>query len=313
MDDRVLVILGPTCVGKTQVALKLADILKGEIVSFDSRQIYKLMDVGTAKPTEEERERIAHHLVDLVYPNQKFTAADYGRIAREVIGQIRGRNKLPIAVGGSGLYLKALIEGFFEGPKADENIRKRLQGEAQTLGEPHLFGRLKEVDPQAAERIHPNDLVRIIRALEVWELTGKPISTWQREGDYQPFLMQFVKIGLNLKRDKLYKRISARTDQMISLGLVDEVKELKQRGFTPRLKALKSVGYQELFDYLEGRSDLPTAIEAIKLNTRHYAKRQMTWFRKDEEIIWMDREEENLVQKILECFRRAPNISGEVG
>jgi tRNA dimethylallyltransferase len=313
MDDKVLVILGPTCVGKTQVALKLADILKGEIVSFDSRQIYKLMDIGTAKPTQEERERIAHHMVDLVYPDQTFTAADYGSKAREVIGQIRGRNKQPIAVGGSGLYLKALIEGFFEGPKADENIRKRLQGEAQKLGEPHLFARLQEVDPQAAERIHPNDLVRIIRALEVWELTGRPISTWQQEGAYQPFLMQFVKIGLNLKREKLYKRINARTDQMISSGLVDEVKKLKERGFTPRLKALKSVGYQELFDYLEGRSKLPEAVEAIKLNTRHYAKRQMTWFRKDEEIIWIDREEEYLIQRILECLRRSPDASREVG
>ena len=308
MDDKVLVILGPTCVGKTQVALKLADILKGEIVSFDSRQIYKLMDIGTAKPTQEERERIAHHMIDLVYPDQAFTAADYGRKAREVISQIRERNKLPIAVGGSGLYLKALIEGFFEGPKADENIRKRLQGEAQKLGEPHLFRRLQEVDPQAAERIHPNDLLRIIRALEVWEITGRPISTWQREGAYQPFLMQFVKIGLNLGREKLYKRINARTDQMISSGLVDEVKKLKERGFTPRLKALKSVGYQELFDYLDRRSGLPEAIEAIKLNTRHYAKRQMTWFKKDKEIIWMDREEENLIQRILEGFRRAPDI-----
>ena len=169
------------------------------------------------------------------------------------------------------------------------------------------------MDPQAAERIHPNDLVRIIRALEVWELTGRPISTWQREGAYQPFLMQFVKIGLNLGREKLYKRINARTDQMISSGLVDEVKKLKERGFTPRLKALKSVGYQELFDYLDGRSGLAEAIEEIKLNTRHYAKRQMTWFKKDKEIIWMDREEENLIQRILQGFRRAPDISGEVG
>lgn len=311
MKGKVLVILGPTCVGKTQVSLKLADILKGEIVSFDSRQIYKLMDIGTAKPTAEERERIAHHMVDLVYPDQKFTAADYGRKAREVISQIRGRNKLPIAVGGSGLYLKALIEGFFEGPKADESIRRSLQREAQEFGGPHLFNKLKEVDRQAAERIHPNDLVRIIRALEVYELTGEPISTWQREGVYQPFLMQFVKIGLNLKREKLYKRISDRTDRMISSGLLDEVRALKKRGFTPGLKALKTVGYQELFEYLARRCDLPAAIERIKLNTKRYAKRQMTWFRKDKRIIWMDREEEGLIQNILEHLRMNPSAPGD--
>ncbi len=297
-------ILGPTCVGKTQVSLKLADILKGEIVSFDSRQVYKFMDIGTAKPTKKEREKIPHHLIDLVSPDEKFTAADYGKEAREIIRQIIKRNKQPIAVGGSGLYLEALIKGFFQGPQADEKIRKRLEREAQEFGEPHLFSRLKEVDPQAAERIHPNDLVRIIRALEVYELTGKPISTWQREGDYEPFPMQFVKIGLNLKRKKIYQRINQRTEQMISEGPLDEVRMLKKKGFTPELKALKTVGYQELFAYLEGKLDLSDAIEKIRLNTRHYAKRQLTWFRKDKEIIWMGADDDNLIEKILEHFSK---------
>ena len=295
-------ILGPTCVGKTQVSLKLADILNGEIVSFDSRQVYKFMDIGTAKPTEEEREKIPHHLIDLVSPDEKFTAADYGKKAREIIHQIIKRNKQPIAVGGSGLYLKALIEGFFKGPKADEKIRERLEREAQKFGEPHLFSKLKEVDIQAAERIHPNDLVRIIRALEVYELTGKPISTWQREGHYEPFPVQFVRIGLSLERRKLYGRINLRTEEMISRGFLDEVKRLKDKGFTPQLKALRTVGYQELFACLEEKLNFSTAVEKIKLNTRRYAKRQLTWFKKDKEIVWMDVEDDNLIEKILEHF-----------
>lgn len=303
--DGMLVILGPTCVGKTQLSLKLADILNGEIVSFDSRQIYKLMDIGTAKPTKEERKSIPHHLVDVVCPDEKFTAADYGKKAREVILQITARGKTPIAVGGSGLYLKALEEGFFEGPKADEDLRRELEGEARELGEPYLFERLKDIDPEAAKRIHPHDLVRIIRALEVYELTGKSISTFQKEGEYEKFPMVFIKIGLNIERDKLYQRIDLRVEQMMTEGLLDEVKKLNERGFTPKLKALKTVGYQELFDYLEGKIDLPMATEKIKLNTRHYAKRQLTWFRKDKKITWMYGDDKGIVQKVAECFGSA--------
>jgi tRNA dimethylallyltransferase len=303
MKDSVLVILGPTCVGKTQLSLKLADIFKGEIVSFDSRQIYQWMDIGTAKPTKEERERIPHHLVDVVCPDDRFTAADYGKNAREVIRQITAQGRTPIAVGGSGLYLKALEEGFFEGPKADEDLRRRLEEEAQEFGEPHLFDKLKQIDPEAAKKIHPNDLVRIIRALEVHELTGKTISACQREGVYQPFPVNFVKIGLNIERAKLYQRIDLRVEQMIADGLLDEVKKLKERGYTPKLKALKSVGYQELFGYLGGKIDLPGAIENIKLNTRHYAKRQLTWFKKDNQIVWMDGEDKGVTQKAAEHFR----------
>lgn len=303
-NGRVLVLLGPTCVGKTQLSLKLADILKGEIVSFDSRQIYRYMDIGTAKPTKEERDRIPHHLIDLISPDERFTAADYGKKARQIIGQIAGRNKQPIAVGGSGLYLRALTQGFFKGPRADERIRRKLEREAQEFGEPHLFNRLKKVDPEAAERIHPNDLVRIVRALEVYELTGKPISLLQREGDYEPFPMRFIRIGLNIERRELYQRIDRRVEEMISAGLVDEVKMLKQRGFSHKLKALKTVGYQELFAYLEGEVDLSTATENIKLNTRHYAKRQLTWFRHDQEIIWLDAEDGGLIQNILDHFNK---------
>jgi tRNA dimethylallyltransferase len=303
--SKVLVIVGPTGVGKTQVSLKLADILNGEIVSLDSRQVYKYMDIGTAKPTKEEMKRVAHHLIDIVYPDEKFTAADYGKKAREVIGEVIKRKKQPIVVGGSGLYLKALIKGFFKGPKGDEKLRERLKREESEFGPSYLFEKLKEVDPKAAQRIHPHDSVRIIRALEVYELTGKPITSLQEKGAYESFKMDFVKVGLTLDRKKLYESIDRRVEKMIREGFLDEVKGLKKRGYSSELKAFKTMGYQELFFYLEGKIDFTEALERIKLNTRHYAKRQLTWFRKDKEIKWVDAEKQDLIESILKYFEVA--------
>ena len=303
--------MGPTAVGKTQVSLKLADTLHGEIASLDSRQVYRYMDIGTAKPTKREMKKVAHHLIDIVYPDEKFTAADYGRNGRETVKEIIERKKQPIVVGGSGLYLKALIEGFFsygsktgEGPRADERLRERLRKEESRFGPYHLFEKLKEVDPKAAQKIHPNDSVRIIRALEVYELTGKPISSLQEKGDYEPFERDFIKVGLSLDRKKLYERIDQRVEKMISKGLLDEVKGLKEKGYSRELKAFKTVGYQELFSHLEGEMDFPSAVERIKLNTRRYAKRQLTWFRKDGQIRWLDAECEDLIELILKYFGR---------
>ena len=260
------------------------------------------MDIGTAKPTKMEMKKAAHHLIDIVCPDEKFTAADYGKKAREVIKKIIKRKKQPIVVGGSGLYLKALTKGFFQGPKGDEKLRERLREEEAKLGPYHLFEKLKEVDPKAAQRIHPNDSVRIIRALEVYELTGKSITLLQEKGDYEPFEMDFIKVGLTLDRKQLYERIDRRVEKMISEGFLDEVKGLKEKGYSSGLKAFKTVGYQELFSYLEGEIDFPSAVEKIKLNTRHYAKRQLTWFRKDKEIKWLDAEKEDLVELILKYF-----------
>ena len=301
--NKVLVILGPTGVGKTQVSLKLADILQGEIVSLDSRLVYKYMNIGTAKPTKQEMKKVAHHLIDIVYPDEKFTAADYGKKARGVIKAIIERRKQPIVVGGSGLYLRLLVKGFFKGPKADEKLRERLRDEESRLGPYYLSQKLKEVDPKTAERIHRNDLVRIIRALEVYELTGKSITSLQEKGDYEPFELNFVKVGLTLDRKRLYERIDQRVDKMISEGFLDEAKGLKEKGYSSELKAFKTVGYQELFSYLEGNIDFSSAIDRIKLNTRHYAKRQLTWFRKDQEIKWLDAEKKNLIELILKYFR----------
>jgi tRNA dimethylallyltransferase len=301
--SKVLVIVGPTGVGKTQVSLKLADILNGEIVSLDSRQVYTYMDIGTAKPTKEEMKRVAHHLIDVVCPDEKFTAADYGRKAREVIKKISKRKKQPIVVGGSGLYLKALTRGFFEGPKGSEKLRERLKREELKSGLNYLFEKLKKVDPKAALRIHPHDSVRIIRALEVYELTGKPITLLQEKGDYEPFEMEFVKVGLTLDRKELYERIDRRVEKMIKEGFLDEVKALKEKGYSTSLKAFKTVGYQELFSYLDGEIDFPMAIERIKLNTRRYAKRQLTWFKKEKGIEWVDAEKEDLIESILKYFK----------
>jgi len=291
-------------VGKTQVSLKLADILKGEIISFDSRQIYQFMDIGTAKPTKEEREKIHHHLIDVIPPDQKFSAADYSKKAREIITQIFEKGKQPMVVGGSGLYLKALIKGFFQGPPADQGIRERLKREAQTSGEISLFDRLKKIDPQAAERIHPHDLVRIVRALEIYELNGKPISECQQDGQYEPYPASFIKIGLSLDRRVLYERINRRVEEMVEQGLLEEVKSLKEIWNVLELKAFKTVGYREMILYLNGDLDFEGAIEKIKTNTRHYAKRQMTWFRKDKEITWLDTTDENLIGKILDLLYR---------
>jgi tRNA dimethylallyltransferase len=296
---KVLVILGPTGVGKTQVSLKLADILQGEIISFDSRQIYQFMDIGTAKPTKEERERIPHHLIDVVPPDRKFSAADYGKRAREIITRIIQRGKQPIAVGGSGLYLKALLRGFFPGPPANQDIRERLKREAQASGEFSLFERLRKVDRRASERIHPHDLVRIIRALEVYELTGKPISECQQKGPYESFPTDFVKIGLLLDRKVLYDRINQRVEEMMAQGLLEEVKSLKEKWDVSESKVFKTVGYREILLHLNGDLDLSEAIEKIKLNTRHYAKRQMTWFRNDPEITWLNAADRNLIKIIL--------------
>lgn len=300
--SKVLVIVGPTGVGKTQVSLGLADILNGEIVSLDSRQVYKFMDIGTAKPTKEEMKKVAHHLIDIVDPDEKFTASDYGKKAREVIKEIIGRKKQSIVVGGTGLYLKAMIRGFFQGPGGDEKLRERLRREESEFGLNHLFERLKKVDPKAASRIHLHDSVRIIRALEVYELTGKPITALQEEGTYEPFEMCFIKIGLNLDRKKLYQRIDRRVEEMISRGFLDEVQRLKNKGYSSGLKAFKTVGYQELFSYLKGEIDFPSTVEKIKLNTRRYAKRQLTWFRKDKEIKWSDVDKEGLTESILKYF-----------
>ncbi len=283
---KLLCIIGPTAVGKTELAINIALCINGEIVSVDSRQIYREMDIGTAKPTPEQIKRVPHHVIDCVDPNEYFSVADYQKLADEAIKDIQNRDKVPMLVGGSGMYFRAVVDGLFEGPEANRDFRNKLKTEAEEKGIEHLHERLKVVDPKAAENIHQNDLMRTIRALEVFELSGTRISDLQKQWNDAEPRYDFIAFGLNRPRQELYKRIEARAGQMLSDGLLDEVRLLSS--YSRDLPSMNCFGYKEFFDYLDGKYDLKEAIGLLKQNTRRFAKRQLTWFRKDKRIRWID-------------------------
>ncbi len=282
----LLCILGPTAVGKTELALRIATRLDGEIISVDSRQIYCNMDIGTAKPTPDQLRTVPHHMINCVMPDEPFSAADYQRGADEAICQIRQRGNVPMLVGGSGMYFRALVDGLFDGPQADPALRQKLRQEAEELGIQHLYSRLETIDPEAAEKIHHNDLMRIIRALEVYEKTGKRISELRQQWGSGKSRYELAAFGLTRPRHELYERIEKRVDQMMAEGLLDEVRSLS--GYARDMHSMKCLGYKELFSFLDGQCDLDEAVQLIKQNTRRYAKRQLTWFRKDSRIEWID-------------------------
>ena len=300
---KVLAIIGPTATGKTTVGIDLAQKLNGEIVSCDSRQIYKLMDIGTAKPTKEEQAQAVHHLIDIVSPDERFSAGLYEKKATEVINNIFIRQKLPIIVGGSGLYLRALVSGLFQGPPADDKLRESLQNEKERIGLENLYQKLKKVDPKTCQKISPTDEIRIIRGLEVHELSGKPISEWQEKGQYTDKNLNFIKFGLNVERKALYQRINLRVDKMMQAGFLEEVKNLISRNYSFQLPALRTFGYLDMEAYLQGQIGLDEALEKFKQGTRNYAKRQLTWFRSDKKTEWVDIEHENPVETILTKFQ----------
>ena len=279
-------------------------------MSADARQVYRYMDIGTAKPSKADRDRVAHHLIDIVDPDEKLTAGEYARQAGDAICDIQKRSKTPVVVGGSGLYIRALVDGLFEEAGSDDEVRRGLKARAAHEGSFGLHEELRRVDPEAAARIHPHDVHRIVRALEVFEITGQRISELQRArrrafGVFEPtWKRKRLMVGLALDRAVLCRRIEERVDAMIAQGLVDEVQGLLDKGYGPHLNALKSVGYQEVFPYLEGRQTLRATIEAIKRNSRRYAKRQMTWFRRDGRIWWLDgsKDRKRLVERILERY-----------
>ncbi len=282
----LLCILGPTAVGKTEIAINIALNINAEIVSVDSRQIYRKMDIGTAKPTPEQLKLVPHHAIDCIDPDQYFSVADYQSIADKAISDIEKRGKVPLLVGGSGMYFRAIVDGLFEGPNADKELRKKLKKEAELFGVQYLYERLKSVDPRSANKIHHNDLIRIIRALEVFELSGNRISDLQQQWNSPDPRYKFVAFGLNRPRDELYERIETRIDKMMSDGFLDEVRSLTN--YDRNLPSMNCLGYKELLAYLDGKYSLESAIELIKRNTRHYAKRQITWFKKDVRIKWID-------------------------
>ena len=285
----LLAIVGPTAVGKTEVGLECARRLAGEIVSADSMQVYREMDLGTAKPNIEQLATAPHHLIDVIAPDGEFSVALFKEWAEAAIDEIFARGHQPILVGGSGLYVRAVVGhwGMTVAPR-DAALRERLGQEAQAEGLASLHARLAQVDPEAAGKISPNDEKRIIRALEVYELTGQPMSAFHRQDQGREPKYRSVIVGLELPRLLLYARIDARVDQMLAAGLLEEVQRLQAQGYGPALVSMKAIGYSHLLRYLAGEWDLPTAVETFKRDTRRFAKRQMTWFRSEPGIIWLD-------------------------
>jgi tRNA dimethylallyltransferase len=304
----VIVIAGPTAVGKTRISLELAEKLGGEIVSADSRQVYRFMDIGTAKPSPEDMRRIPHHMIDVVNPDEEYTVADYGRSAHAAIKSILERGKIPIMVGGSGLYIRAVIDGIFPGPGSDKKIRENLEKEAEINGLSSLYDRLCKVDPAASSRIHPNDKRRIIRALEIYEITGKPISLLQEKGKKKEASCNTVMIGLNRPREELYGRIEERVEEIFRQGFVEEVKALLDKGYEENLISMEALGYREVIKFLKGEIGLEPAKRKVKQNTCHYAKRQLIWFRKDKRINWFNIGNEEKAEETAQKIHRNLNV-----
>ena len=304
MEARLLCLLGPTAVGKTEIAIQLAQRLDAEVVSVDSRQIYRQMDIGTAKPTSDEQQAARHHLIDCVDISQPFSVADYQSLADTAIADIQSRGKRGLLVGGAGLYFRAIVDGLFEGPGADTARRERLEREAAQHGVNVLHDRLRACDPMSADRIHPNNIVRVIRALEVYELTGIPMSEHQRQWHPEKQRYPFIAFGLTMPRALLYRRIEQRVDVMLANGLIAEVESLLAAGYARETVALQSFGYRELIAYLDGECTYLEAVQQLKQNTRRFAKRQLTWFRKDTRVEWIDRESTpDVVTHLLEKIR----------
>ena len=287
---KIVIISGPTASGKSRVALELAEKFDGEIINADSMQVYRQMDIGTAKPPAEDRARVSHHLIDIVEPGEEYSAARFRIDATRAIEDITERGKLPFITGGTGLYIKALTMGLVNGPGEDKSIRERLTKEAETGGAEVLYEKLKSVDPVSATRIHPNNLVRVIRALEVFYITGRPLSEIQAGHSFKETPFDALNIGLKLDRELLYERINHRTGEMIEAGLVEEVRGLLGQGYSRDLKPMLGLGYKEICAHLLGGVNLGEAISEIKKHTRHYAKRQMTWFN-SMDILWFSPED----------------------
>jgi tRNA dimethylallyltransferase len=285
----LLAIVGPTAVGKTALAIKVAQNMNGEVVSADSVQVYRYLNIGTAKPSPEEREGVPHHLIDIVEPDINFTVYDYQRRAKKTILEINERGRLPILTGGTGLYFKAVLDAYvFRSMKGNPKIRERLEEEYRVRGKEHLHQLLKKNDPVAAQKIHPNDKKRIIRALEFFHLTGEPISSQWRLTEKKKGPYSAIIIGLKMQRNYLYERINDRIDLMIKEGLVAEVKNLLDQNYDGNLKSLQSLGYKHIMKYLQGEWDWETMLDYFKRDTRRYAKRQLTWFRADKRVKWFE-------------------------
>ena len=301
----LILIAGPTGVGKTALSLKLAERLETEIINADSMQVYRHMDIGTAKATADERRRVPHHLLDVVEPSQPFDAARYRELALPVVEALHGRGRAPLVAGGTGLYMKALTQGICPAPPVDPAVRDQLMREATERGLSALHEELCRVDPELGARLHPNDRQRILRAIEVFRVSGKPLSRWQEAHRFKERLFPTIKIFLTRNREEVYARIDRRVLAMMEEGFLEEVSSLLAMGFGPELKPMQSLGYRQLVRHLRGELSIEAAVEEIQRETRRYAKRQMTWFRADPEFRWMDAgEAEGVFEWVEEAMRK---------
>lgn len=315
----LVAIVGPTAVGKSRIAVRVARALGTEILTADSRQVYRGMDIGTDKPSPSEREAVPHRLIDLVDPGARFNVGAYRRLALAEVDRLHRADRVPLVVGGTGLYVRALIRGLWEGPSADWALRERLVEEERARGLGHLHRRLVQVDPDLAAHLHPRDEAKILRGLEVYLLTGCPLSEWHRRHETQAPLFRPLIIGLMRDRAALYRRIEERVDLQLARGLLDETERLLRAGYGPHLGSMKGLGYRHLAGYLAGAYAYPEAVDLFKRDTRHFAKRQLTWFRKEEQVRWVmideDRSDDEVAGRIRSMIqdhlgRRRRNTSG---
>ena len=302
VKPKIIIVCGPTGIGKTTVAIDLAQHFEGQIIGADSMQVYKYMDIGTAKPTAAEQARVVHHMVDFVEPDESFDAAQYAARAREKIIELDQQHITPFVVGGTGLYIKALLYGLFDEKVSDPEIRDRLKAEAGAHGIQFLYERLSRQDPETANRLHSNDTYRILRALEVIEPTGQAISRHHKKHGFFDRPFESLKIGLEMDRALLYERINRRVDTMISAGFLNEVKDLMARGYSAALKPMQSIGYRHMVDYIEDRLSWEECVRTMKRDHRRYAKRQLTWFGADSEIIWKTPGQVEALKLVIENF-----------
>ncbi|MBW2609011.1 MAG: tRNA (adenosine(37)-N6)-dimethylallyltransferase MiaA [Deltaproteobacteria bacterium] len=299
---KLVIITGPTASGKSSLAVDLALDFGGEIVNADSMQIYRGMDIGTAKPSISERRGVPHHLIDVVDPDEEFNASIYRSFAEPLLKEIAARRKVCFVVGGTGLYIKTLLGGLLECPPFDPKLREELSRGCEEQSSIQLHERLKILDPESAIKIHPHDKMRIIRALEIIKLTNRTLSSLIQKHAFKEMSFRALKICLYMERKQLYQRINARSLAMIEAGLVEETQSLLDNGYSPELNAMRSLGYRHVMRYIEGGWDLDEAIRQLQTDTRRYAKRQLTWFRGDPEMVWVKPEDRDLINKEIREF-----------
>ena len=315
MKRPLIILTGPTAVGKTKASIGLAKALSGEIISADSMQVYKYMDIGSAKIRPEEMQGIPHYLIDELEPDDEFHVVRFQQMAKEAMEAIYAKGKIPIVVGGTGFYIQALLYDIdFTESNEESTYRQELEQLAMEKGAAHLHEMLRKVDPVSADTIHANNVKRVIRALEFYHQTGEKISEHNEQERAKKSPYDFCYFVLNDEREKLYERINLRIDQMLEVGLVDEVKFLKDKGYTRNMVSMQGLGYKEILDYLNGECTLEEAIYILKRDTRHFAKRQLTWFRRERDVIWIDKptygyDEDKILEAMLNCIRERTDIS----